>query len=91
MTDQYPLLTVESVKYWYWEFDPAYSVIDIAKVTGVNQATIYNFMERNGIPRRNRSEANINRFKCAHKKEEFVRQRNTLESKMNQSQNATDK
>ena len=89
MTDKYPLLTVESVKYWYWECDPAYSLIDIAKVIGVNQATVYRFMVRNGIPRRNRSEANVNRFKCAHKKEAFVRRRNTHEFKKNQSQNIT--
>ncbi len=85
MTEKYPLLTVENIKYWYWECNPAYSVIDIAKVTGVNQATIYGFMERKGIPRRSRSDANINRFKCEHKMEAFVRQRNTPKLKENQS------
>lgn len=88
MTEKYPLLTTESVKHWYLECDPAYSVIDIAKVTGASQATIYRFMERNRIPRRSRSEASINRFKCEHKKEEFVKQRNTSEFKKNQSQYA---
>ena len=57
MTEKYPLLTAESVKYWYWGCEPAYSVIDIAKVTGTSQATIYMFMEKNRIPRRSRSEA----------------------------------
>ena len=45
-------------------------------------------MEKNEIPRRSRSDANINRFKCDHKKEAFVSQRNTPEFKTNQSQNA---
>ena len=88
MTDKYPLLTAESVKYWYWECDPAYSIIDIVKVTGAPFSTIQRFMNKNDIPKRTRSEANLNRFKCAHKREDFVRQRNSPEFKKSQSKNA---
>ena len=45
MTDKYPLLTVENVKYWYWECDPAYSSGDIAKATGAKQDTVLDFMK----------------------------------------------
>jgi len=85
VTDKYPLLTVESVKYWYWECDPAYSVNDINKVTGAPTTTIIKFMNKNGISKRTMSEANFNRYKCAHKREAFIEQRNSLEFKKNQS------
>ena len=88
MTEKYPLLTDESVKYWYWECDPAYSIIDIVKVTGAPFSTVQRFMNKNDIPKRTRSEANLNRFKCTHKREDFVRQRNSPEFKKNQSKNA---
>ena len=90
MTEKYPLLTVESVKYWYWECDPAYSSGDIAKATGANQNTVLDFMEKNGIPRRTMSEAGLNRFKCEHKKETFVKQRNMPEFKQKQSQHTSE-
>ena len=90
MTEKYPLLTFESVKYWYWECDPAYSSGDIAKATGANQNTVLDFMEKNGMPRRTMSEAGLNRFKCEHKKETFVRQRNMPEFKQKLSQRASE-
>ncbi len=88
MTEKYPLLTVESVKYWYWECDPAYSSGDIAKATGANQTTVLDFMEKNGISRRNMSKAGLNRFKCEQKKEDFVKRMNEPEFKQKQSQRA---
>ena len=90
MTEKYPLLTFESVKFWYWECDPAYSVGDICKVTGAPYTTIQRFMSKNNIPKRNRSEANFNRFKCAHKKEAFMKQRNSPEFKKNSSEKASE-
>ena len=90
MTDKYPLLTVESVTYWYWDCDPAYSTGDIAKATGTNQSAVLDFMEKNGILRRTMSEACLNRFKCKHKKEAFVRQRNMPEFKQKQSQRTSE-
>ena len=86
MTEKYPLLTVESVKYWYWECDPAYSTLDIGKETGAHAKTIQNFMIKHNIPRRNLSEANLNRFKCAHKKKSFIEQMTSPEFKLAQSE-----
>lgn len=86
MTDMNPLLTVENVKYWYWECDPAYSTLDIAKVTGTYVKKVQNFMQKHNIPRRSLSEANLNRFKCAHKKKSFIKQMNLPEYKLTQSE-----
>ena len=72
MTDKYPLLIFENVKYWYWEHNPGYSTVDIAKVTGAPIIAVRRFMLKNKIPIRDRSEANINRFKCKPKLEAYL-------------------
>lgn len=86
MTYKYTSLTVESVKHWYWECDPAYSMYDIARVTGASVSEVQRFMAKYKIPTRNRSEANYNRFKCENKKVVFIKQRNTPEFKKRQSE-----
>lgn len=57
LSEKYPLLTVENVQYWYWKCDPKWSGHDIAKVIGCHFQTVYNFMEKHGIPIRDYSNA----------------------------------
>ena len=85
LSSGYPLLTVEKLKYWYWECDPGYSLLDIVKVTGASYSRVQRFMEKNGIPRRDRSEANKNRFKCEHKKSAFLETLQSAEHREKQS------
>lgn len=47
-------------------------MLDIAKVTGASYSTVQRFMVKNGIPRRDSSEAGKNRFECEHKKSSFL-------------------
>lgn len=72
-----PQLTIANVKYWYWEVDPHWSAIDIAGVVGCKDSEVYYFMQRNNIPRRSTTEANLNRFNCPHKYESYIRQRSS--------------
>ena len=41
VNESYPQLTVANVRYWYWEVDPHWSAIDIAKVIGCNFYFLY--------------------------------------------------
>ena len=85
MTDLYPLLTIENVKYWYWEVEPHWSTIDIAKAIGCSDSTVQNFMRAHNISIRSISEANINRFNCPHKYKKFLKQRQSEEFRSQQS------
>ena len=69
MTKKYPLLTIQNVNYWYWECDPHWSQIDIAKEVGCSKGNISYFMVKHNIPTRDYSDAQINRFKCPKKLE----------------------
>lgn len=71
MTKIYPKLTKENVEYWYWMCDPGWSQIDIAKAVGCNPGTVSHFMKRSGIPTRNSSDAQLERYACPHKREDF--------------------
>ena len=86
MTELYPLLTVENVKYWYWEVEPHWSTIDIAKAIGCSDSTVQNFMRAHNISIRSISEANINRFNCPHKYEKFLKQRQSEDFRTHQSE-----
>ncbi len=85
MTELYPLLTVENVKYWYWEVEPHWSAIDIAKAVGCHPNTVYNYMKSHNISVRSTSNANINRFNCPHKYDKFLKQRQSEEFRIQQS------
>ena len=85
MTELYPLLTVQNVNYWYWEVEPHWSAIDIAKAVGCGRNTVYNFMKRKNIPKRSRSKANLNRFNCPHKYKTHIKQRQSEEFRASQS------
>ena len=85
MTELYPLLTIQNVKYWYWEVEPHWSTVDIAKNVGCSTTIVLNFMEKNKIPRRSRANANINRFNCPHKYKAFIKQRQTEGFRTSQS------
>lgn len=72
LSSDYPLLTAKNLQYWYWECEPGYSLLDIAKVTGASYSRVQRFMEKHDIPRRDKSEANKNRFECEFKKSAFL-------------------
>jgi hypothetical protein len=82
MTDNYPELNVLNVRYWYYQCEPTWSMDDIANHIGCAQSTVMKLMEKNGMPRRSHSEANLNRYKCKWKAEKFLEQRNDYEYKM---------
>lgn len=86
---EYPLLTVENVKYWYWEVESHWSGIDIAKAVGCSNWKVYRFMHKNNIPIRSTSDATINRFNCPQKYEKFMKSHNTPE--VNELQSITSK
>jgi DNA-binding MarR family transcriptional regulator len=85
MTELYPLLTVQNINYWYWEVEPHWSVVDIAKNIGCSRNTVYRYMRHKDIPIRSISEANISRFNCPHKYNNFVKQRQSKEFRESQS------
>ena len=67
MTDNFPDLTEENVRYWYEECDPAWSGHDIANEVGCSIQTVYNFMRKKKIKIKSYSEAEKNANKCPHK------------------------
>ncbi len=85
LQEKYPLLTIENVKYWYYETNPPWSGIDIANHVGCPADTVYNFMEINNLPRRMISDANHKRFICPQKYQKFMKQRTSRDFKKQQS------
>ncbi|MHA2326866.1 MAG: hypothetical protein ACXACB_15770, partial [Promethearchaeota archaeon] len=85
MTEAYPLLTVENVKYWYWEVEPHWSGGDIGRAIGCSSQSVTRFMHKNNIPVRSISEANLNRFNCPQKYQKFLKQRTSSEFREQQS------
>lgn len=81
MTKEYPRLTVENIRYWYWECFPHWSQRDIAKEIGCSPSLVSYYMRKKRIPTRNYSEAQINRWNCPHKLKEFKRKMNLDEVK----------
>lgn len=79
MTKEYPLITVQNINYWYWFCDPHWSQIDIANEVGCSRGTVSLFMINHNIPRRNFSEAQLNRFTCPHKQEDHQQAMNIPE------------
>ncbi len=67
MTEKYPQLTIENVRYWYWESDPSKSGHDIAKEVGCCYQNVYNFMRRYDIEIRDYSESGKVRFQDPEK------------------------
>lgn len=57
----------------YWDTNPAWSGIDLAKYYDCDWSTIYRFMKKNDIPRRNHSEANLNKWLCKWKREANIK------------------
>lgn len=53
----------------YWNTEPAWSGLDLINHYGCSKSSLYRFMVRNNIPRRNQSEAIRNARSCVHKKE----------------------
>ncbi|KKK99104.1 hypothetical protein LCGC14_2636100 [marine sediment metagenome] len=56
----------------YWNTEPAWSGLDLAKYFDCGNSSIYKFMEKHGIPRRNQSDAHINAWRCEWKKENLL-------------------
>ena len=85
ISESYPQLTVENVKYWYWEVEPHWSAVDIAKAIGCSDSNVYYFMHKNNIPVRSAMEATINRFNCPQKYKDYRKQRSSPEFRKHQS------
>lgn len=71
MTKEYPLLTKQNIRYWYWGCDPHWSQLDIANEVGCSYSLVSYYMIKEKIPRRDSSKAQFNRFDCPHKLKDF--------------------
>jgi len=85
VNESYPQLTVANVRYWYWEVEPHWSALDIAKAIDCKDSDVYYFMHKNDIPIRSTTEANLNRFNCPQKYKSYRKQRSSPEFRKQQS------
>lgn len=56
-------LDIDVIIELYWGTNPAWDGYELAKFFNCGYQSIYNFMEKYGIPRRNHSETELNYFK----------------------------